>query len=41
MMQHIFESIGKILEWGSASDTSKEVIAEIAKFFGDLNIGLY
>ncbi len=41
MMQHIFESIGKILEWGGGSDASKKVMEILGNIFGEIGIGLY
>lgn len=39
MLNHIFESIGKILEWSGGSDASKKVIEILAEIFNP--IGLY
>lgn len=39
MLNHIFESIGKILEWSGGSDASKTVMDILAEIFNP--IGLY
>ena len=36
MLEHICESIGKILEWGGGSDASKKVMDTLAKIFGGI-----
>ncbi len=35
MLEFIFEKIGKILVWGGASQTGKDVIEDLMKFFGE------
>lgn len=39
MLNHIFESIGKILDWSHASDASKKVMEILAEIFNP--VGLY
>ena len=36
MLNHIFESIGKILEWSGGSDASKTVMDILANIFGKI-----
>ena len=35
MLEFIFEKIGKILDWSGSSQTGKDVIEDLMKFFGD------
>ena len=39
MLNHIFESIGKILEWAGGSEASKKVMEILAEVFDP--VGLY
>ena len=36
LLTHIFESIGKILEWAGGSDASKTVMDILANIFGKI-----